>query len=112
MNEFARYARDLALAAARLTGKGEAAAALVGRGALVTATRRVPVDKGDLRRSLKLVRKGETSVVIARNVAATFQEYGTSNMAPTPYMLPALEEWGPKLVREVEKIRDDTVDGL
>ena len=84
----------------------------MGRGALVTAKRRVPVDEGDLRASLRLIRKGETSVVIARNVAATFQEYGTSNMAPQPYMLPALEEWGPKLVREVEKIRDRTVEDL
>lgn len=110
--DFARYARDLSLAALRLAGEGETAAALVGRGALITAKRNVPVDKGDLRRSLRLIRRGEVSVVIARDVAATFQEYGTSRMAPQPYMRPALDEWGPKLVKEVEKVRDRTVRDL
>jgi hypothetical protein len=112
VNEFARFARDLSVAAANLVGEGELAATIVGRGALSTAERRVPVDKGDLRRSLRLIRRGETSIVEARDEAATFQEYGTSRMAPTPYILPAVEEWGPRLVREVEKIRDRTVRDL
>lgn len=110
--EFARFARDLSLVALRLSGEGNAVAAIVGRGAFITAKKNAPVKDGDLRRDIHLIRKGETSIVEARDVASTFQEYGTSVMQPQPFMLPAVQGWEPRLVREVEKVRDRVVRDL
>lgn len=112
VNEYARFARDLARAALVVAGEGEAAAALVGRGALVTAKRNAPVDSGDLRRGIRLVRKGETSIVESDQYYSAFQEFGTSTIAPHPFIGRAVEEWGPRLVKEVEKVRDKAVRDL
>lgn len=112
MNEFSKFARDLSLAALSLAGEGEAVAAIVGRGALVSAKRHAPVDTGETRKKIRLVRKGETSIVESSTVASVFQEFGTSVMQPHPFIRPAADEWEPRLVHEVEKVRDRVVRDL
>ena len=110
--EFARFARDLARSAATLDLRANAAADRVGRGALKSAQRMVPVDQGDLSRSLSFRRRGSVARVESSLYYAAFQEFGTSQMAPNPFIGPAAEEWGPRLVAEVEEIRDDVVKDL
>ena len=112
MNDYARFARDLSLAALSMVGEGEAVAAIVGRGALVSAKRNAPVDTGKTRKEIRLIRKGETSIIESSTVASVFQEFGTSVMPPQPFIRPAVDEWEPRLVHEVEKVRDRVVKDL
>ena len=112
MNEYARYARDLVRTAAGLDAESNAAVERVGRGALASAQRNAPVQRGDLRRSLRLRRRASVAIVESSLYYAAFQEYGTSRMAPNPFVGPAANEWAPRLLREVEKIRDDVVRDL
>jgi HK97 gp10 family phage protein len=109
---FHQYARDLARAAAGIDKKGERAATRVGKGALASARSNVPVLSGALKNSLYLRQTGARSVVGTDLFYSTFVEYGTSRMAPDPFIGPAFVEWEPKLVREVEDIRDDVVEDL
>lgn len=109
---FARFANDLLRAATGIDVQAEQAAERVGRGALRTARSVVPVDSGDLAQSLTFRRVGATAYVESDLFYARFQEYGTSAMAPNPFMGPAVDEWGPRLVREVEAIRDEVVKEL
>ena len=110
--EYARYARDLARAATGIDVKGEAAAAKVGKGALQSARGHVPVLSGALRDSLRLTQTGARAVVGTDLFYARFVEYGTSDTAPDPFIGPAFVEWAPRLVQEVEGIRDDVVKDL
>lgn len=113
MNEFARFAQDLARAAVGIDSMAEAAELRAARGALETARAVAPVDKGDLRASLRIVRRKSGGVSVeATSEAAPYQEYGTSVMAPNPYILPAVDRWGPQLVRDVEGICDEVVRRL
>lgn len=113
MNEFARYARDLARAAVGLESMAEAAEMRVARGAAETARAVAPVDTGEMRDKIRVVRrKGRGAVVESPDVAAVFQEFGTSVMAPNPSIRPAIDVWGPRLVGEVEGIRDEVVRRL
>ena len=109
---FAAFARDLVRVASGLDARANAVAEKVGQGALRTAKANAPVESGTMRRNVRLVRKGSTSVVESSTFYAAFQEYGTSRMAPNPFMSPAVETWGPRLVREVEALRDDVVGEL
>ena len=109
---FAQFARDLQRVAASLDVKANRAAERVGRGALVTAKAAAPTDKGNLRAGLRMQRKGSTVVLISDQYYSAFQEYGTSQMAPNPFMAPAVDKWGPELVREVERIADDVEGAL
>ena len=45
-------------------------------------------------------------------MAAVFQEFGTSVMAPNPSIRPSIDRYGPQLVRDVEGIRDEVVRRL
>ena len=112
MNEFAKHAQRLALAAGSLVGVGGEIAAVVGRGAQVTAKRNAPVDSGDLRKSIRLTRDGERAIVSTNVFYAPFQEFGTSTIAPDPFIGVAFYEWAPKLGREVERVRDEVVKKL
>ena len=112
MSEFARFARDLARAATGIDSRASRIAEKVGQGALRTAKANAPVESGTLRRNVRLRRNGSTSVVESSTFYAAFQEYGTSRMQPNPFMGPAVEQWGPRLVREVEALRDDVVGDL
>lgn len=106
MNEFSRYAQSLRRAAAGLERKAERVVDEVGQGALRDARAYAPTDSGDLARGLRYERKGTTATVTSDAFYAPFQEFGTSQMAPNPYIGPAAREWGPKLVLEVERLRD------
>lgn len=110
--EFARFARDLARAASGIDRKANAAIDRVGRGALATARVAAPTDTGALRQGLSLRRQGSRAVVESDTYYSAFQEFGTSQMAPNPFMGPAIDRWAPELVREVERIRDGVVDEL
>ena len=107
--EFARFARDLGKAAAAIAKGGEGVAATVGRGALKTAQSITPVETGELRRGLRLVRRGEVAIIETTTEYAVYQEFGTSVMAPNPFIRPTVDQWEPRLVGEVEKLRDKVV---
>jgi len=107
--EFARFARDLSRAAAAVARGGEGIAATVGRGALNTARSIAPVESGDLRQGLRLVRRGEVATIETTTEYAVYQEFGTSVMAPNPFIRPTVDQWEPRLVGEVEKLRDKVV---
>jgi HK97 gp10 family phage protein len=111
-NEFARFAADLLRASTGIDALGAKAAEKIGRGALKTAQSIAPTETGDLERSLTFRRDGSTAVVQSSLHYAAFQEYGTSVMAPNPFMGPAVDEWGPRLVAEVEGIRDKVIKDL
>ena len=105
--EFARLARDITRAAVGIESMAEAAEMRVARRALATAKAVVPVDTGETRAEMRVVRrKGRGVVVESSTVAAIFQEFGTSLMAPNPFIRPAVDRHGPELVSEVEGIRD------
>ena len=113
MNEFARYARDLARAAVGLDTMAEAAEKRVARGAAETARAIAPVDTGEMRSKIRVVKRRTGGwAVESPDVAAVFQEFGTSVMAPQPSIRPAVDLWGPRLVDEVEGIRDEVVRRL
>lgn len=63
-----------------------------------------PVDTGLLRRSIThrvIERKGYPIGQVGTNVEyAAYQEFGTSKMAPQPYLMPALRESRP-LVKDI-----------
>lgn len=111
-DEYARYARDLALAADGIDEKAAAATDEVGRGALSTARGRAPVDTGRLRSELRLVRRGSAVAVESATPYSIYQEFGTSRMPAHPFIGPAFDRWAPELVRKVEAVRDDVVRKL
>ncbi len=51
-----------------------------------------PVDTGALRDSITAESDGNSAVVSANTDYAAFVEFGTSKMAPQPYLVPALIE--------------------
>jgi HK97 gp10 family phage protein len=55
------------------------------------AKQRAHVLSGELRDSIYSATKGTTGQIIATSAHAIFNEYGTSRMAPIPFMTPALE---------------------
>ena len=112
MNQFSKLANDLTRAATGIDLQANAAAERVGRAAFVAANRYVPVDSGDLRRSLKFRRQGSRAVIESDLFYSAFQEFGTTQMAPQPYVGPAADQFAPQLVLEVERIRDDVVRKL
>ena len=112
MSEFDRYADDLRRAAEGLDEEAEAAVMRVARTALRTAQTKAPVDTGTLLRDLRIVRRGSVVAIESSVPYAPFVEYGTSNMAPHPYIGPAFAQGAVNLVREVEEIRDDVAEVL
>lgn len=81
-----------------------------GRIALSEARRRVPVDTGRLRRSLRLRkgRKTETKADVKvthgeKEYYGTFLELGTSNMQARPFLRPAVDENKAQISKAVSK---------
>ncbi len=111
-NEFTRYAADLARAATGIDKAGDAAEERAAKGALGTARSVAPEDEGDMIREMRVVKRGDGWALESPNVASVFQEYGTSEMAPNPSIGPAVDVWGPRLIADVEGIRDDVVRKL
>ena len=110
--EFRRFAADLARVAAGLPSRADKATERVAQRALATARAAAPVDTGDLRSGLRVTRHGDGMAVEVTNYYATFQEFGTSKMAPNPYIGPAVTRHGPELAKELERLADDIAKDL
>jgi HK97 gp10 family phage protein len=111
--QFATFAGDLLRASLGIESMAEAAEMRAARGALQTARAVAPVDSGETRNEIHIVkRRGGGLSVESSTEASPYQEYGTSIMPPNPFILPAVERWGPELVTDVEKIRDLVVKRL
>lgn len=111
-SEFARFANDLLRATTGIDRMAEAAVERVGLGARKTAVDLAPDDTGALDRSIHFRRKGTVAVVETDLYYAAFQEFGTTQMAPNPFIGPTADQWAPRLVAEVEEIRDEVVRNL
>ena len=117
-NPFSSFARDLARVAADLEPLAARRLMRVGKGAAETARSIAPVETGALRQGIRAVRRPDGSVAVEatitsrENYYAHFQEYGTSDMAPNPFIGPAVDKWEPELVREVEGLADDVARRL
>lgn len=106
--EFKAFARDLRVVAEGVEALVEEGLERVGKGALASAEAKAPRDTGELAESLRLRKQGPTAVVLEATARhAPFQEFGTSVMAPQPYVGPAFEEWSPRLVKEIEGVADE-----
>jgi HK97 gp10 family phage protein len=112
VSDFTQYADDLRAVAEGLDEDAEEAVMRVARDALRTAQNRAPVLSGTLRDELHIVRKGSVVAVVSSVPYAIFQEFGTSNMPPNPFIGPAFAQGAVDLVREVEKIADDVAEAL
>lgn len=111
--DFAQFAKDVTRASLGIESMAEAAEMRAARGALQTAQAVAPVESGETRAEIRIVRRSRGGLAVeASSEASPYQEYGTSVMAPNPFILPAVERWGPGLVTEVEKIRDEVVRRL
>jgi HK97 gp10 family phage protein len=111
--EFARFARDLTRASLGIESMAEAAEMRVARFALETARDLVPVDTGETRNKMRVVRRRSGGVAVeSSTVASVFQEFGTSLMAPNPFIRPSVDRWEPRLAAEVEGIRDHVLRKL
>ena len=89
MRALAGRLRELSAALEReMAGAAEAAAAH----AAEVARRNVPVDTGALRDSISCRSAGLEAAAVAAAPYAAMVEYGTSRMAPRPFMLPAARE--------------------
>lgn len=69
------------------------------------AKSRAPKDTGELSGAVySATRGGRTAQIIAPTRYAMFNEYGTSKMAPQPFMAPALEAESAAYIASVETI--------
>lgn len=110
---FSKYARDLIRAAAGIDSMADLAAFRAAKGAAEMARSVAPVDAGELRREIRVVRQGNGRIAVeSATVHSAFQEFGTTRMAPNPFMGPAVTKWAPELVKELERGRDSLLKGL
>lgn len=75
----------------------------VAPGILRSAIRIVPVDTGNLQRSIEAIYEGETLHVGSQVHYAAYVEGGTPKMAAQPYLRPALMENLPKIEKAFKK---------
>lgn len=113
-DDFRRFAAALRMAAGGLEKRAKDSADRAAQGALATARAHAPVDSGALRSSLRVRSRGGEirAVVEATDFKARFQEFGTSRMAPNPFIQPAFAQWEPIFVRDLEKVVDDMAGEL
>lgn len=65
----------------------------------------VPVRTGNLKNSLRAVQESELSAVVGTAVVyAPYVEFGTTRMAPRPYLLPAAEAVRPAFLAAFERL--------
>jgi HK97 gp10 family phage protein len=67
------------------------------------AKSRAPEDKGNLKRSVRVEKKGYGASIIADDPAAITQEFGTIHHPAQPFMRPAFERKATKVISKVEK---------
>jgi HK97 gp10 family phage protein len=65
-----------------------------------------PVDEGTLRDSIELYGGEDWRIIRATARHSVFVEYGTSKMAPQPFMWPAARRVESRLFREYERLGD------
>lgn len=100
-------AADLAAAPAKVTGRsGRAVSASTRLGARI-ARELVPVDTSELLDSIHVETHGLVGEVVAGTDHAEYVEDGTSDMAPQPFMRPALSRASEGLVHDLEDIIGD-----
>lgn len=110
---FSKYARDLARVASQLEPLAAKRTLKVAKGAAGMARSIAPTETGALRAGITTVRRPDGSVAVEADTSshekyyAHFQEYGTSTMAPNPFIGPAVDRWGPRLTGELEGLVDD-----
>lgn len=115
---FRKYAHDLARVANRLEPLAAIRTLKVAKGAAQMARSIAPVESGALQRGIRTVRRPDGSVAVEADLSSHekyyghFQEYGTSDMAPNPYMGPAVDRYGPQLQDELEDMVDDIARDL
>lgn len=115
---FRKYAHDLARVANKLEPLAAIRTQRVAKGAADMARSVAPVESGALRRGIRTVRRPDGSVAVEADTSshekyyAHFQEYGTSTMAPNPFIGPAVDRWGPRLSDELEGMVDEIAKDL
>ena len=105
--EISRWANSVIKAASGIDRLGAKAVTKVSNRAAETARKAAPSDTGRLSRSIRVTVDGSRAVVETDLYYARFQEFGTSKMAPNPFMGPAFQRHAPELVKEVEGIADE-----
>lgn len=90
MNVSITYDNGLAEAAQRIEGSlGEIIAA--GADAVCESAKSIcPVDTGELQSSISVYTEGDRAEISANTDYASYVEFGTSKMAPQPYLVPSL----------------------
>lgn len=110
---FAKYGRDLLRAAAGMDSVADKAAYKAAKGAAATAESVAPKQTGALRDSIQVVRGKDGRATVQTDLYyAMFQEYGTTRMAPNPFIGPAVDKWRPRLADELGRAADDVLGGL
>lgn len=115
---FRRYAADLARVASNLEPMAARRTLKVAKGAAAMAQSIAPTETGALRSGIRTVRRPDGSVAVEADTSshekyyAHFQEYGTSTMAPNPFMGPAVDRFGPQLFDELEGMVDEIARDL
>lgn len=106
--DFARFAADLTRAAAGIDSLAESRVKRTANDAAAMARSVAPVETGETRASIKVVKVKDGYAVEATTRASVFQEWGTSTMAPNPFIGPAVDRFGPQL----DDLADDILKGL
>lgn len=113
MSDFSRFASDLRRVASNLEPMRDRRVQRVAKGAADTARSVAPVLTGALKRDIRVVRRDDGSVAVETDeFYARFQEYGTTKMAPNPFIGPAVDKWGPRLVDELGGMADEIARDL
>lgn len=106
--DLARFAADLTKAAAGIESVAESRAKRTAESAAGMARSVAPVDTGETRASIDVVKVKDGYAVEATTRASVFQEWGTSTMAPNPFIGPAVDRFAPDL----DLIADDIMRRL
>jgi HK97 gp10 family phage protein len=113
--ELAKLDADLGVEAVRVGAKVSAVVRSSGEAAANTARQIVAVDEGDVRDSIDMRLMGDgrstnmTAYVRAGTDHAFYLEYGTSKMAPQPYMRPALDREEPVFTAKMAALLGDVL---
>lgn len=105
---FRQYAADLTRAAAGLDSLAESRVRRTANSAADMARLVVPVDSGETRASIDVVKVRDGYAVEATTRASVFQEWGTTTMPPQPFIGPAVDRFAP----ELDLLADDLAEEL